>query len=734
MITKIKKRDGSVVHFDLFKIQNAIVKAVDVTEEFDKKISKILAEKVLNILVYKFKNKIPSVEDIQDTVETILIAENYPKTAKAYILYREEHAKIRERQKEILHGFTTKLPFTDNALIVIAERYLKRDGKTGEIIESPDGMFERTARTLANAEKAYGASKEKLEKYYREFLSVLENFEFTPAGRTLANVGSDTPLVANCIVLHIDDSMSGIFQTLKDASLLQQAGSGLGFPFHLLRPAGMRAVRSKGIASGPVSFLRVYNEAFGIIKQQGRHGANMAVMSVEHPDILDFIHCKEIEGEIRNFNISVGITDRFMKEIENDSNDPWICEFNGQKMPLHKITRDKYGTVIDVIPITMTAKEIFQEIVSCAWGNGEPGIIFLDTVNKFNSVPGLGRIEACNPCGEQFLHDGDVCNLGSINLEKFEKNHKLDEKKLEKVVRIAVRMLDNVVDLSDFPVERVNNTFRGNRRLGLGVMGFADLLYLLGIPYNSEEGFKMGEHVMKIINETAHDESQKLAKEKGVFPNFKLSIYADKKIKMRNAALTTVAPTGTISMVFDVASGMEPYFALVYYKQVMGGKNLYYVNKHLERVLKERGIYSEELITKISETGSVQNMKEIPKDIRDTFVVAMDISAEDHIRMQAAFQKYTDNAISKTCNFPHDATQTEVMKGYLLAWKLGCKGVTVYRNGSREEQVLNLVSKDVKKEPSDSGYSDICPECGGKLEIKEGCATCASCAYSYCSI
>ena len=748
MIKKIIKRDGTSVSFDSNKITQAIKKAGDAAlKDFKEEDAEELSSKVIAILNKKYGDKIPNVEQIQDVVEITLMAQNderFHRIAKSYILYREEHSKIRASQEKLMEGFTTNLPFTENALRVVAGRYLKRDAITGKIIESPEDMFNRVAKSLAEVEKLYGKDKESIKKIEEQFKEILYNFEFTPAGRTLTNAGSDTKLVANCIVLHMEDSMRGIFETLKDAALLQQSGSGLGFPFHLLRPAGMRTIRTKGVASGPVSFLKVYNEAFGVIKQQGRHGANMAVMSVEHPDILDFINAKRVEGEIKNFNISVGITDRFMKEVVSNSKKPWICEFNGEKMKPRTIVRDQYGVVVDIKESTLTAKELFEEIVSAAWSNGEPGIVFLDEVNRKNPVPELGRIEACNPCGEQFLQDGDVCNLGSINLEKFVKNGKLNEERLKEVTRISIRLLDNVIDISEYPVERINKVFIGNRRIGLGIMGFADLLYLLKIRYDSEEGLKMASKVMKIINEEAHAASQQLAKEKGVFPNYDLSIYKKDKIKMRNAALTTVAPTGSISMIYDVSSGVEPYFALSYYKEVMGGQKLYYTNKHLEKALKEKGIYSEEIIEQIAMEGSLQNIKGIPKDIKDTFVVAMDISAENHIKIQAAFQKYTDNAISKTCNFPNSATKDDVMKGYILAWELKCKGCTVYRDGSRDIQVLNLL-KDKKAETekkkisvisdkSQLSNSERCPECNEKMELKEGCATCPSCGYSYCSV
>lgn len=675
-------------------------------------------------------------------------------------------------QKEIFEWQITKLPFSQNALRVLAKRYLVRD-EEGNIIENPEQMFQRVAKALADVEFQYHKTPEQVEKIQREFFEVLINFEFSPAGRTLANAGGPTRLVSNCIVLNIEDSMESIFQTLKDAALLQQAGSGLGFPLHLMRPAGFRTIKSRGMASGPVSFLRVYNTAFGVIKQQNRHGANMAVMRVDHPDILEFIHCKEKEGEIQNFNISVGLTNRFMAAVQNNDSEPWMCEWKSQLMKPRRVKRNDDFIYVGHDDVDLTAKELFQEIINCAWKNGEPGCVFLDAVNEANPIPGLGKIEACNPCGEQFLHSGDVCNLGSLNLEMFATHGKVDYPRLKEVVRRAVRMLDNVIDLSDFPVERVSQTFRGNRRIGLGIMGFADMLYKLRIPYNSEHGRKVAEEAMGFITSSAHQMSQELAEEKGVFPNWEKSVFYQRGIKMRNAALTNIAPTGTISMVFDVSGGVEPYFALAYhYTNILGGDaKLHYTNKHLREELEKHNLHNDEIMSKITEYGSLQDIPEIPDEVKKIFVTSMDISAEDHIKMQAAFQKHLDNAISKTVNFPNHATPEDVLDGYILAWELGCKGCTVYRDGSRDVQVLNLnKSKETDKTRcSNSGdkvnklkismeqstkreitegktavgeipnkyevmKSGICPECSSKIKVSEGCYTCSNCGFSACSM
>jgi ribonucleoside-diphosphate reductase alpha chain len=460
----------------------------------------------------------------------------------------------------------------------------------------------------------------------------------------------------------------------------------------------------------------------------------MAVMSVDHPDFLEFIHCKDREGDISNFNISVGLTDEFMSKVASGSPDPWICKWKGTKLKPRMIYRDSRMNAAKIEEVTMSPKEIFQKhIVNSAWKTGEPGVIFLDTVNKSNPLPGLGRIEACNPCGEQFLHDGDVCNLGSINLEKFvTEKQTVDYEKLSTVTKTAVRMLDNVIDLSDFPVERVQRISKMNRRIGLGIMGFADMLYQMKIGYNTEQARMIARNVMGIIQKSAEECSEQLGKEKGNFPNYDYSVFADRNIPRRNAALTNVAPTGTISMMFDVSGGVEPYFALAYYyKGILQGKTptLQYVNKHLRQALEEAGMFNEEIMKKIIEQGSLQKIDGIPEQLKQTYVTSMDISADSHVGMQAAFQEYCDNAISKTINFPNDATHNDIFQGFVQAWKNGCKGCTVYRDGSRIFQVLNL-----NKEESTTKNGEICPECGNKLVQSEGCVSCLFCGTSKCSL
>ncbi|PIZ75318.1 ribonucleoside-diphosphate reductase, adenosylcobalamin-dependent [Candidatus Peregrinibacteria bacterium CG_4_10_14_0_2_um_filter_38_24] len=790
-IKKIKKRNGDVVEFDQAKITEAIWKAANSVGGGNTDVSAQISNQVTAVLEVFFKDEsnIPTVEQIQDLVEKILIEGGHAKTAKAYILYREQHKNIRYKQEEILNGKTTKLPFSINALRVLAGRYLQRNEK-GEVTESPEEMFSRVAGALASVEKQYGKSEQEIEEFAEKFRDILYNFEFIPAGRTLANAGGKTKLVANCIVLHAEDSMRGIFDTLRDASLLQQAGSGLGFPWHILRPAGTRASATQGVASGPVSFMKVYNEAFSVIKQQGRHGANMGVMRIDHPDILEFIESKWEEGSFVNFNISVALTDKFMQQVEEGSKEPWMCTYKDKEMKPRRIIRNKRSAFVEAIEETITASELMDKIINSAWRNGEPGVLFPDAANRTNPIPALGRLEATNPCGEQWLHDGDVCNLGSVNLSKFVKDGKIEEERLKHVVKMAVRLLDNVIDISDFPVEKINKVFRNNRRVGLGIMGFADMLYQLKVPYDSEQGFATGKRVMHLINVTAHDYSEEIAKEKGTFPNWEISIFGpkEKNRKQRNAALTTVAPTGSISMLLDCGSGVEPFFALSFQKEVMSGQKLMYLNSFLEAELKTLNLYNDTILKEIERTGSIQHITEIPENIRKVYVTAMDISAEAHIRMQAAFQSEVDNSISKTINFPYSATREDVRQGYIMAWKADLKGCTVYRDGSRKEQVLTITkdTEEQKKETNDTpceiscetceateqielkqnfeevipppvGNTDKhaehnhdprahmslskneiiksrkCPECSNPIQIAEGCMLCLSCGFSACS-
>lgn len=606
---------------------------------------------------------------------------------------------LTKKQKDVINS-----SFSENALRMMKKRYLQKDARGG--LETPVEMFSRVAEALASVEKDYGRNEAFVKKTAKEFFEIMARKEFTPAGRTVTNAGAKTSLVANCIVLPIEDSMESIFQTLKEAALLQQAGSGLGFALDKLRPSMAPTLRSRGTSSGPVSFLKIYNEAFGIIKQQGRHGANMAMMSVDHPDILDFIRAKKVEGEIRNFNISVKLTDEFMKKVIESPNEGWYCTWKkewpggpeeGDKVKPNRVLRHPNGSVYGVEELDITVGELFDEIVHYGWTNGEPGVVFIDTVNKTNPLPDMGPILTSNPCGEQFLHAYDNCNLGSINLAEFVKDRKVDEVRLREVTKIAVRLMDNVIDRFDFPVDKVTKLAEKNRRIGLGIMGFADMLYQLGVKYNSDEGYKMAERVMGIVQEAAHEASRELAKEKGAFPNWRKSVYGKKGIKMRNAALTTVAPTGSISMMLDTSSGIEPNFALAYIKQDKDGEQYPYLNKYFQAELERRKFTKqqiEDIKKEVIKAGTVQHLVDLPEDLRNIFVVSMDIAGEEHVGMQAAFQKHVDNSISKTINFPNSATPEDIRASYIQAWKQGCKSCTVYRDGSRVIQVLNVGEGD----------------------------------------
>ena len=603
-------------------------------------------------------------------------------------------------------GITTSLPFNTNAMRVMKARYLTHNEATGEY-ETPEHLFHRVASHIASVEKDR-------DHWTQKFESMMTSFQFVPGGRTLANAGAETVLVSNCVVLHMEDSLDSIFQTLKEAALLQQAGSGVGFPFHLLRPAGFKCKRTLGTSSGPMSFLRIYSEAFRIIQQHGRHGANMAIMRVDHPDILEFLAAKEECGTFENFNFSVGMTDEFMQRVMNKDPSPWMCEWKGQKMKPRYITRDPAGRVIDISEATLSAVELMDMIIDHAWLNGEPGCIFIDAVNRANPLPGLGPIECCNPCGEQFLHSGDACNLGSINLEQFVKEDKtIDHERLREAAKVATRFLDNVVDLTQFPVDRVSNMFKNNRRIGLGVMGVADMLFLMGLAYNSDAGREAAASAMKTIQEAAIEASVEIGAEKGSFKNFDKSIWAGKYPTMRNASLTNVAPTGSTAMLLDVSSGVEPYFALAYRREsCLAGKMEPFVNKHLKKALVDAGCYTDAIMEKILQTGTLRGVDEVPEEIRRVFVTSLDISAEDHIRMQSCVQKYCCNAISKTINFPNSATRDDVRTGFLEGWRLGCKGLTVYRNGSREYQVLETNAKN--EEPVQT-FTTTCK--GGTCDI-----------------
>ncbi len=571
------------------------------------------------------------------------------------------------------------LGLSDNAVRVLERRYLKRD-REGRIIETPEEMFARVAHHIAQAEKRYGG-EDRIKEVEEVFYRLMTEFKFLPNSPTLMNAGCELGQLAACFVLPIEDSMDGIFDSLKNAALIHKSGGGTGFSFSRLRPKRSRVGTTGGVASGPVSFMKIFNTATEQVKQGGtRRGANMAILRVDHPDIMEFIHCKRNNQELNNFNISVGVTDAFMESVKADTDYDLIDPRNGRKAGQLK------------------AKEVYDALILRAWENGDPGIVFLDKVNEDNPTPGLGEIESTNPCGEQPLLPMEACNLGSINLARFvtetDEGPAVDYAELERVVHESVHFLDNTIDMSRYPLPEIGEMVRGNRKIGLGVMGFADLLYQLKIPYDSEKALEIAETVMGFIQEESHQASFNLAEARGVFGNFDKSIFKDQKgCSYRNATTTTIAPTGTLSIIAGCSSGIEPLFALSFARNVMDNDRLVETNPYFEKKAREVGYYSAELMDAVARKGTIRDISAIPEEDRAVFVTAHDIVPEWHLRMQAAFQKHTDNAVSKTVNLPRDATVEDVKKVYDLAFALSCKGVTIYRDGSKENQVLSFTDK-----------------------------------------
>jgi ribonucleoside-diphosphate reductase alpha chain len=554
------------------------------------------------------------------------------------------------------------MELSENALKVLRARYLMKDAR-GNVIETPEGMFQRVSKAIAQSEALYGEDP----SYWQErFYELLTDLRFLPNSPLLMNAGKELGQLAACFVLPVEDSMVSIFETLKNAAMILQSGGGTGFNFSRLRPKADVVRSTGGIASGPVSFMKIYNTATDVIKQGGaRRGANMGILRVDHPDILDFVRAKVEKAELENFNISVSITDAFIEALKKDEEYDLINPRTGQ--PVRRIR----------------AKEVFDEITRCAWQTGDPGVVFIDKINRTNPTPHIGKIESTNPCGEQPLLPYEACVLGSMNLSKYVKEGRILFEELGRDVALAVRFLDDAIDANKYIIPDIEVMHKGNRKIGLGVMGWADMLVLLGIPYNSKKAFKLARQVMKFIKEAGWKASEELAKKRGPFPNFKGSIYDRPGMPvLRNATVTTIAPTGTLSTIADCSSGIEPYFAIAYRRLILDTE-LFEVNKYFLKISKERGFYSEELMEKVLKKGNLRGIKEVPGDIKRLFRTAHEIPPEDHIEMQAAFQEYTDNAVSKTINLPKKATPEDVARAFLLAYEKCCKGVTVFRYGSK---------------------------------------------------
>jgi ribonucleoside-diphosphate reductase alpha chain len=687
IIAKIKKRDGRIVDFDQDRIKNAVHKAFLAVELGDGARAEDVTKEVVSLIEEEFREKIPSVEDVQDTVIEVLKTRGYEKVAQEYQDFRKKKEELRVLREKL--GIEPKL--TVNALEVLKARYLLRDEKEN-IIETPTLLFERVAKAIAKVDETFGESAEESEKIFYEMMAKLE---FIPNTPTLFNAGTDIGQLSACFVLPVDDSLESIFNTVKNMALIEQTGGGVGFDFSRLRPRGDIVRSTKGVASGPVSFMRIFDTATEVIKAGGkRRGAMMGILRVDHPDVLEFITAKQNPTFLSNFNVSVAVTDEFMQKVEADEEYWLINPRNKEKVK------------------SLKAKEVWNLMARSAWASGDPGVVFIDEINRRNPTPQVGKIESTNPCGEQPLLPYESCNLGSINLSKMVKNGKIDWEKLRETVRNAVHFLDNVVDANVYPLKEIADVTRANRKIGLGVMGFADMLIMLGVPYDSEEALKLGEQVMQFIEEEAHKKSREIAEERGSFPNFEKSIWKGKYNGFRNATVTTVAPTGTISIIAGCSSGIEPLFAVSFMRNVLGGTRLFETNALFEETAKARGFYSAKLLEEIARTGSVQKIEGVPEDVKRLFVTALDINPVWHIRTQAAFQKSTDNAVSKTVNLPNNAKVEDVREIYDLAWKLKCKGVTVFRYGSKPEQVLYIGEIKTKEGifvSAQSEYAGGCP-------------------------
>jgi len=620
---------------------------------------------------------------------------------------------------------------TSNALHTLRRRYLRRD-PSGRIVETPRELFERVSRVVAGAERAFGAPDAEIEAVARAFYDVMARGIFLPNSPTLMNAGRPLGVLSACFVLPVEDSIEGIFESVKQAAQIQKAGGGTGFSFDRLRPTGDYIASSGGSTSGPISFWRVFCEATRAIQQGAlRRGANMGMLSVEHPDILKFVTAKNAPGAFENFNISVKVPDAFMASLSAAGDDPHVV-INPRTLRAYWLPRglepESY-TLADLLPAearperdVYTRRDVWELITRGAWATGEPGVCFIDRVNAANPTPHLGRIEATNPCGEQPLLDHEACNLGSIDLAKFVRGGRLDEAAFRRTVQLAVRFLDNVVEVNNYVTPAIEERCRGNRKIGLGIMGLADAMFELDIPYDSEEGVAFGRRIASLLTEEAFTASEHLAELRGVFANHAGSTWGSLGRKMRNAAVTTIAPTGTLSILAGTSGGIEPVFALAFYRHVLEGEEMLEVNGPFRRLAERRGLWSEELARRLAAGEPLRDVQGVDEALAARFATAHEIAPDWHVRMQAAFQDFIDGAISKTINLPSGASARDVDHVFRLAYELGCKGVTVYRDGCRAGQPMAL-----------GPAVSACPQCRSPIADESGCSRCPHCGATLCS-
>lgn len=667
---RVRKRDDRLVPFDAERITEAVFRAAREAGRPDRALAEEATGLAVADLRKRFDGRPPGIEAIQDSVERALMDMGLPDVARGYVLYRRRRAELREAKQ--LFGVEDELKLSLNAVAVLRERYLLRDDR-GRLCESTRGMMERVARHVAAAEESFvpGSSSE----WERRFGAALERLEFLPNSPTLMNAGTGLGLLSGCFVLPVEDSLESIFTTLRDTALVHQAGGGTGFSFSRLRPAGDVVRSTHGVASGPVSFMRVYDVATDVVKQGGRRrGANMAVLHVSHPDVRAFIDAKRAAGTLENFNLSVAVPDAFMRAVDRGGD--------------LRLTNPRTGRMAARVP----AARLFDDIAESAWATGDPGLLFVDRVNRDNPVPCQGRIEATNPCGEVPLLPHESCNLGSVNLARMVAGGKVDWGRLRATVRLAVRFLDDVIEVNRYPTPEIAAATTATRKIGLGVMGLAELLARLGIPYDSEEAVRLAGRIARTIRREAQGASAELAEQRGPFPLWTDSALAARGAPpLRNAQLMSIAPAGTIAIIAGTTSGIEPMFAVSYVRNVLGGR-LVEVNPVFERIARERGFYSDDLMAEIARTGGVGGSAAVPEDVRRAFVTALEVAPESHLRMQAAFQRHVDAAVSKTVNLPSSASVQDVREIYLAAWRARVKGITVYRYGSKPGQVLSFLS------------------------------------------